>query len=164
MSTDSSDNAVMNPTAHRVPLIIFRVVAALAGLSFFGGRGAYGIRDDAITQVLGNLTALHTATTCRPLRAINLNDPLAASVQCRGQSGTEAGDAFDGPQPRAVAPPEADQLAVAGRIRGNRQISSVPVQCRSRRPPPRCGVVMGVNADDDVTIWMDSQHAVRSFG
>ena len=35
MSTDSSDNAVMNPpsTAHRVRVIIFRVVAALAGLS-----------------------------------------------------------------------------------------------------------------------------------
>jgi hypothetical protein len=36
--------------------------------------------------------ALHPATTCRPLRAINLNDPLAASVQCRGQPGTEATD------------------------------------------------------------------------
>jgi hypothetical protein len=36
--------------------------------------------------------ALHPATTCRPLRAINFNDPLAASVQCRGQPGTEATD------------------------------------------------------------------------
>jgi hypothetical protein len=26
------------------------------------------------------------------------------------------------------------------------------------------GVVMGVDADDDVKIWMESQHAVRSFG
>ena len=36
MSTDPSDNAVMNPpsAAHRVRVIIFRVVAALAGLFF----------------------------------------------------------------------------------------------------------------------------------
>src|SRR6187549_3227582 len=36
MSTDPSDNAVVNPpsAAHRVRVIIFRVVAALAGLFF----------------------------------------------------------------------------------------------------------------------------------
>ena len=37
-----------------------------------------------------------------------LNDPLAASQQCRGQSGTNPAGAFDGPQRRAVAPPEGD--------------------------------------------------------
>ena len=63
-----------------------------------------------------DVVALHTATTGRPLRAVDLNDPLAASVQCRGQSGTEAAGAFDGPQRRAVAPPEADQLTVTSRI------------------------------------------------
>ena len=26
------------------------------------------------------------------------------------------------------------------------------------------GVLMGVDADDNVKIWMESQHAVRSFG
>ena len=26
------------------------------------------------------------------------------------------------------------------------------------------GVFMGVDADDNVKIWMESQHAVRSFG
>jgi hypothetical protein len=50
------------------------------------------------------------------LRAVDLNDPLAACQQCRGQSGTEAAGAFDGPQRRAVAPPEADQLTVTSRI------------------------------------------------
>ena len=55
-----------------------------------------------------DVVALHPATTGRPLRAVDLNDPLAASVQCRGQSGTEAADAFDGPQLRAVAPPESN--------------------------------------------------------
>ena len=54
-----------------------------------------------------DVVAVHPATTGRPLRAVDLNDPLAASVQCRGQSGTEAAGAFDGPQPRAVASPES---------------------------------------------------------
>ena len=58
---------------------------------------------------------------CRPLWAVDLNDPLAASQQCRGQSDTEAAGAFDSPQRRVVAPPEGSQLAVAGRIGGNRQ-------------------------------------------
>ena len=109
-----------------------------------------------------DIVALHPATTCRPLRAVDLNDPLAASVQCRGQSGTEAAGAFDGPQPRAVAPPEADQLAVASRIGRNRQM----LQDSARRADRRrgVGVLMGVDADDDVKIWMESQHAVRSFG
>jgi hypothetical protein len=47
---------------------------------------------------------LHPATTCRPLRAVDLNDPLATSVQGRGQSGTEAAGAFDGPPRRCVSP------------------------------------------------------------
>jgi hypothetical protein len=96
------------------------------------------------------------------LRAVDLNDTLAARKQCRGQSSTEAAGAFDGPQPRAVAPPEADQLAVASRIGRNPQV----LQDSARRAD-RCrgvGVVMGVDADDDVKIWMESQHAVRSLG
>jgi hypothetical protein len=96
------------------------------------------------------------------LRAINLNDPLATSVQCRGQSGTEAAGAFDGPQRRAVTPAEADQPAVASRISGNGQV----LQDSARRADRRrgVGVLMGVDADDNVKIWMESQHAVRSFG
>jgi hypothetical protein len=63
-----------------------------------------------------DIVTLHPTPTCRTLRPVDLNDPLAASVQCRGQSGTEAAGAFDGPQRRAVAPPEADQLTVTSRI------------------------------------------------
>jgi hypothetical protein len=88
-----------------------------------------------------DIVALHPATTCRPLGAINLNDPLAASVQRRGQSGTEAAGAFDGPQPRAMAPPEADQPA--GSQPDRPEPSNAPGQRPSRRPPPRCGCRYG---------------------
>jgi hypothetical protein len=93
---------------------------------------------------------------------VDLNDPLAASVQRRGQSGTEAAGAFDSPQRRIVAPPEADQLTVASRIGRNRQV----LQDSARRADRRrgVGVLMGVDADDDVKISMYSQPAVRSFG
>lgn len=93
---------------------------------------------------------------------VDLNDPLPASEQCRGQSGTEAAGAFDGPQPRAVAPPESNQLAVASRIGRNRQM----FQHSARRADRRRGVsvLVSVDADDDIKIWMESQHAVRSFG
>ena len=69
--------------------------------------------------------------------------------------------AFDGPQPRAVASPEADQLAVASRIGRNRRM----LQDSARRADRRrgVGVVMGVDADDDTKISMEGQHAVRSF-
>jgi len=108
-----------------------------------------------------DLVALHPATTRRPLRAVDLNDPLAASVQCRGQSGTEAPGAFDGPQPRVVAPPEGDQLAVASRIGGHRQMFKDSARRTDRRRG--VGVVMGVDADHDVKISMEGQHAVRSL-
>jgi hypothetical protein len=42
-----------------------------------------------------DIVAFHPATTCRPLRAVDLNDPLVASQQCRGESGTEAAGAFE---------------------------------------------------------------------
>jgi hypothetical protein len=77
------------------------------------------------------------------------------------QSDTETAGAFDGPQTRAMAPAEADQPAVTGRIRGNCQV----LQHSARRADRRrsMGVVMGVNADDNVKIWMESQLAVRSL-
>jgi hypothetical protein len=108
-----------------------------------------------------DIVAFHPAPPRRPLRAVDLNDPLAASVQCRGQSGTEAAGAFDGPQRCAVAPPEADQLAVTSRIGRNRQM----FEDGAGRADRRCGVgvLMGVDADDNVKTWMESQHAVRSF-
>jgi hypothetical protein len=109
-----------------------------------------------------DIIALHTATTCRPLGAVALNDPLAARVQCRGQSGTEAAGAFDGPRRRVVAPPEADQLGVASRIGGHRQMFQDSARRADRRRG--VGVFVGVDADDDVKISMESQHPVRSFG
>jgi hypothetical protein len=54
-----------------------------------------------------DIVAFHTATTCRPLGPVNLNDPLTARKQCRGQSGTKAAGAFDGPQRRIVRRPKA---------------------------------------------------------
>jgi hypothetical protein len=57
-----------------------------------------------------DIVALHPATTRRPLRPVDLNDPLAARKQCRSQSGTETAGAFDGPQSRLVAPPEDTTL------------------------------------------------------
>jgi hypothetical protein len=95
------------------------------------------------------------------LRTVDLNDPLAASQQCRGQSGTEAACAFDRPQRRVVAPPEVDQLTVTSWIGGDGQV----LQNSARRADRRrgVGVLMGVDADDDVKIWMGGQHAVRSF-
>jgi hypothetical protein len=90
------------------------------------------------------------------LGPVDLNDPLAASQQCRGQPGTEAAGAFDRPQPRVVAPPEGDQLAVASRIGRNRQMLEHSARRADRRRG--VGVVMGVDADDDVKIWMESQH------
>jgi len=108
-----------------------------------------------------DVVAFHPATTCRLLRTVDLNDPLAARKQCRGQSGTEAAGAFDGPPRRVVAPPEGDQLPVASRIGGNRQMFEDSARRADRRG---VGVLMGVDADDDVKIWMESQHAVRSFG
>ena len=57
-----------------------------------------------------DIVALHPATTRRPLRPVDLNDPLAARRQCRSQSGTETAGAFDGPQSRLVAPPEGTTL------------------------------------------------------
>jgi hypothetical protein len=59
---------------------------------------------------------------CGPLGTVDLNDPLVASEQRGGQSGTEAAGAFDGPQRRVVALPEGDQLAVASRIGGKCQV------------------------------------------
>jgi hypothetical protein len=108
-----------------------------------------------------DIVALHPATTCRPLGAINLNDPLAASVQRRGQSGTEAAGAFA----HNLAPwrrPKPISRRVASRIGRNRQM----LQDSARRADRRrgVGVVMGVDADDDVKIWTESQYAVRSFG
>ena len=66
-----------------------------------------------------------------------LNDPLAASQQCRGQSGTKPAGAFDGPQRRAVAPPEGDQLAVASRIGRNRQVLITDAMGSTPRRPTR---------------------------
>ena len=108
-----------------------------------------------------DIVALHPAPPRRPLRAVDLNDPLAASVQCRGQSGTEAAGAFDGPQRCAVAPPEADQLTVTSRIGRNRQMFEDGARRADRRRG--VGVLMGVDADHDVKTWMESQHPVRSF-
>ena len=109
-----------------------------------------------------DIVALHPATTCRSLRAVDLDDPLTPSEELSGQSGTEAAGAFDGPQPRVVAPPEADQLAVASRIGRNRQVLKDSARRTDRRRG--VGVLMSVDADDDVKIWMESQHAVCSLG
>jgi hypothetical protein len=109
-----------------------------------------------------DIVAFHPATTCRPLGAVDLNDPLAAGQQCRGQASTEAAGAFDGPQRCVVTQPEGDQLTVAGRIGGHRQVLEHSARRADRRRG--VGVVMGVDADDDVKIWMESRHAVRSFG
>jgi hypothetical protein len=62
------------------------------------------------------------ATPCRTLRAVDLNDPLAADRAAQWSVRTEAAVAFDGPQRRVVAPPEPDQPKVASRIGGNRQV------------------------------------------
>ena len=108
-----------------------------------------------------DVVALHPATTCGPLRTVDLNDPVTPSEQRRGQSGTEAAGAFDGPQRRVVALPEGDQLVVASRIGGNRQV----FEDSARRADGRrgVGVLVSVDADDDTKIWMESQHAVRSL-
>jgi hypothetical protein len=100
-----------------------------------------------------DIVAFHDATTCRPLGPVDLNDPLPASEQCRGQSGTEAAGAFDGPRRRIAAPPEGDQPAVASRIGGNGQM----FQDSARRADRRRGVgfLMGVDADDNVKISIE---------
>jgi len=80
------------------------------------------------------------------LGPVDLNDPLPASEQCRGQSGTEAAGAFDGPRRRIVAPPEGP--AVASRIGGNGQMFQDTARRADRRRG--VGVLMGVDADDNV--------------
>jgi hypothetical protein len=60
-----------------------------------------------------------------------------------------------------VAPPEADQLAVARRIGGNRQMLKDRTRCADRGRG--VSVLVGVDTDDNVKILMESQHLVRSL-
>ncbi|HWI01819.1 MAG TPA: hypothetical protein VNT27_15945 [Propionibacteriaceae bacterium] len=55
-----------------------------------------------------DVVALHPGTTRRPLGTVDLNDPRTPGEQRRGQAGTEAAGAFDGPQRRVVALPEGN--------------------------------------------------------
>jgi hypothetical protein len=60
-----------------------------------------------------------------------------------------------------VAPPEADQLAVTSRIGGNGQtLKHSAGRADLRRG---VGVLMSVDADNDVKISMEGQHPVHSF-
>ena len=108
-----------------------------------------------------DVVALHAASTCGSLRTVDLNDPLTPSEQRRGQSGTEAAGAFDGPQRRFVAPPERRPAGGNQPGQRNRQV----FEDRARRADRRrgVGVLVSVDADDDAKIWMESQHAVRSL-
>jgi hypothetical protein len=56
-----------------------------------------------------------------------------------------------------VTSPERHQSTVTSGVSGHRQM----LQDGARRTDRRRGV--GVDADDDTKIWMESQHAVRSF-
>jgi hypothetical protein len=93
-------------------------------------------------------------TTGGPLRT-DVNDPLAANQQRRGQSDPVAAGAFDGPQRRVLTLPEGHQLAVPDRIGGNREV----IQNRAGRTDRRrgVGVFVGVDADDDTKISLDSE-------
>ena len=98
-----------------------------------------------------SIVTLHANSTGGSLRAVDLNDPLAASQQCRGQSGTEAAGAFDGPQCRVVAPPEDDQLAVASRLAGT-------VRCSRTAPvPPTAAAVW-------VSLWVSTPMTTSRSG
>ena len=108
--------------------------------------------------------AARTASMCHdggPLGTADLNDPLAPGEQRRGESGPEAAGAFNGPQRRVLTLAEGHQLAVPGRIGGNRQVFQDRAGRADRRRSMR--VLVGVDTDDDTKILMDSQRAVHSL-
>jgi hypothetical protein len=105
------------------------------------------------------LVGLGAVATSRPLRAVDLDNPLFVLEEIGRQSGTETAGAFDGPHPPAgrVFAPEREHPAVPERVGGYLDVlvgSAVAVDHGQR-------VVIAMGIDPDHMIGVGGEHGQR---
>jgi hypothetical protein len=112
-------------------------------------------RSDGVERV-----GLGAVAASGPVRPVQLDDPLAPFAQVAGQAGAVAAGALDGPHPQAAVPVgQLDQGGVAVRVGVHGQVLNGGAgRCGQHRRG--VGVLVGVDADDDIDDVCEHGHCV----